>query len=213
MELKKLKNFIWDFDGTLYDTYPYTIDCFIKALNDTGYEADRIEIYSLMMDTIEAAFRLYEEKYGIGARLRGAFKEIRKTDPLSQGGPFPYAVDVLERVIRNGGKNYMFTHRVNDVYEFMEYWDTTKYFEDIVTLADGFEPKPSPDAINYLIQKHCFDKSETIMTGDREIDVLSGANAGIYTCHITNNMPYNDFTADLRVGNLKDMLYLLESGE
>ncbi len=211
MDFCKIKNFIWDFDGTLYDTYPYTISCFIEALRKVGVDAEheREHIYTLMMDTIPAAFCEYEERYSLGDRLRAAYGGIVKTDPFSQGGPFPYAAVVLKRVMQNGGKNYMFTHRVEDVYGLMEYWGTLEYFEDIVTLADGFAPKPSPEALEYLMSKHGFAKETAVMIGDRDIDIKSGANAGVHTCHITNRLPYRAFPVDMRVGGLEDIYDLL----
>lgn len=209
-DFSQIKNFIWDFDGTLYDTYPYTIDCFMKALKESGVDADPIEVYTLMMTTIEHAFTVYEKRYNLGNKLRETYGRIRQTTPHTQGGPFPYAVRVLERVIQTGGENYMFTHRENDVYDIMEHFDTLKYFKDIATLAGGFALKPSPEGIDYLIEKHNFDRKKTIMIGDREIDIKSGENAGVYTCHITNGLPYGDFSTAIRVNGLKDIFDLLE---
>jgi phosphoglycolate phosphatase-like HAD superfamily hydrolase len=33
-----IKDIIWDFDGTLFDTYPGTVNAFIMALKDNGIE-------------------------------------------------------------------------------------------------------------------------------------------------------------------------------
>ena len=60
-----------------------------------------------------------------------------------------------------------------------------KYFDDFVTAEHNFPHKPAPDAILYLIKKHNMNLNETIMIGDREIDVLSGKNAGIQACLFT----------------------------
>ena len=49
----------------------------------------------------------------------------------------------------------------------------------------NFASKPSPDAVNWICETYNLDKSETIMIGDREIDVLSGKNAGTYGCLFT----------------------------
>ena len=44
------------------------------------------------------------------------------------------------------------------------------------------ERKPSPEAIEYLMEKYKIKPEEAIMIGDRELDILSGKNAGIHTC-------------------------------
>ena len=35
---------IWDFDGTLFDTYPPMTEAFKRALNDLGYDDDEKHI-------------------------------------------------------------------------------------------------------------------------------------------------------------------------
>jgi phosphoglycolate phosphatase-like HAD superfamily hydrolase len=50
----------------------------------------------------------------------------------------------------------------------------------------NFPSKPAPDAVNWICETYNLDKSETVMIGDREIDVLSGKNAGVYGCLYTN---------------------------
>lgn len=37
----KLKNYIWDFDGTLFDTYPAMVDGASKALKKLGSHAKK----------------------------------------------------------------------------------------------------------------------------------------------------------------------------
>lgn len=43
-----LKHFIWDFDGTLFDTYPVLIDVFVDMLESEGQSVDRERVAELM---------------------------------------------------------------------------------------------------------------------------------------------------------------------
>ncbi len=212
--LKGVKAFIWDFDGTLFDTYPRTIECFRGALKSLGRDAARGDIYSLMMVSITHAFAYYSEKFfgGDEKMLREAYDRACDSPIEFQGGPFDFAAEVLETVLSHGGENYMFTHRQNDVYLFLDHWNMRGYFKDILTLADDVIPKPSPDAIDKLAEKHGFEKSKAVMIGDREIDISCGANAGTLTCHITNGLPHGSFAADIRVENLRELLSLIKKG-
>ena len=45
MEQKNMRNYIWDFDGTLFDTYPAMVDGAQQALKDFGINMDKKEIY------------------------------------------------------------------------------------------------------------------------------------------------------------------------
>lgn len=207
--ISEMTDFIWDFDGTLFDTYPYTINCFAKSCKSLGVECDKNEVYTLMMETIGVAFRTYEQRYNIGQELMDGYRKAHYRSPAVEGAPFAYAKEVLAMIKSSGRHNYMFTHRVNDVYPFMEYWETGKYFDFIVTLADGVKPKPSPEGVNLIVDKFKLNPQKTVMIGDREIDVLSGKNAGIKTCHITNSLPYKEFDVDLRTEGLKGIFNAL----
>ena len=52
-------------------------------------------------------------------------------------------------------------------------------FEEIITGADGFERKPSPEALQYLMAKHNLSQADTVYVGDRTLDVECAQNAGI----------------------------------
>ena len=59
----KLKYFIWDFDGTLLDTYPHTTTAFVNVLKKHGKEVDFDEAMNLLRFSFEAArkhFKLTE---------------------------------------------------------------------------------------------------------------------------------------------------------
>jgi phosphoglycolate phosphatase-like HAD superfamily hydrolase len=93
--------------------------------------------------------------------------------------PFEDAERVLAAVIERGGRNYIYTHRNHTVHYYLEKFGLTKYFSDILTAEEGFPWKPAPDALIALIERNNLDPRECVMIGDREIDGLSGKNAGI----------------------------------
>ena len=52
-------------------------------------------------------------------------------------------------------------------------------FSGFITADMDFPRKPAPDAILYILNEYGLNPEKTVMVGDREIDVLSGKNAGI----------------------------------
>ena len=186
--LENIQNFIWDFDGTLFDTYGYTIDCFCAAARAVGGEPDEAKVYELMMENIGAAFAWYNTEKGLDYEaLRAEYHRIHRWDPVSQGGPFPYARELLRIICESGRKNFMFTHRNTDVYTLMGYWETL----ELIAARNGL------------------DKSKTVMVGDRELDILSGARAGVLTCHVTNGKPYKNCSCDFRISSLRAIYAVL----
>ena len=45
-EMQNIRHFIWDFDGTLFDTYPLIIQKLCLALQKYGHDCDPIEAIS-----------------------------------------------------------------------------------------------------------------------------------------------------------------------
>ena len=43
-----IKNYVWDFDGTLFDTYPAMVDGALQAMAAVGILADQETIYPIM---------------------------------------------------------------------------------------------------------------------------------------------------------------------
>lgn len=82
------------------------------------------------------------------------------------------------------------------------------YFADFITSVQGFERKPSPDGINYLINKYNIIHSEAIMIGDRDLDLLSGKNAGISACYFTEGNDKNN-NADFIINNFQQLYFIV----
>ena len=43
----RIKNFIWDFDGMLFDTYPHTVAAFCEQQRRHGFLRHEAEVYAL----------------------------------------------------------------------------------------------------------------------------------------------------------------------
>ncbi|MDD4826796.1 MAG: HAD hydrolase-like protein, partial [Mesotoga sp.] len=54
-----IENLIWDFDGSLFNTYPAMVKLFKKALLRKGYVTSENEILSLMKDSLGKAVDFY----------------------------------------------------------------------------------------------------------------------------------------------------------
>ncbi|WP_353477951.1 HAD-IA family hydrolase [Halobacillus sp. ACCC02827] len=65
--------------------------------------------------------------------------------------------------------------------ELLNKYGLTQYFSELIIAKRGFERKPNPATIYHLINEHNMDQTETIMIGDRDLDLLSGKNAGLGT--------------------------------
>lgn len=184
----KIKNYIWDFDGTLLDTYDFLTDSLKKALEKNGIFEDKKEISEILHVSYFKASTYYANKHGVAIEnIDKWYKEFSHQIDYSKIRTFDYIEDTLKGIVNSGGQNFIFTHRGKSIYEMLERFNLLEYFVEIVDSTAPFPRKPKPDANIYLIEKYNLEKSKTMYIGDRDIDILSGKDAGIKTCYYKKN--------------------------
>lgn len=73
-----------------------------------------------------------------------------------------------------------------------------------MTSANGFARKPSPEVIDYGIDKYHLDKAITYYVGDRRLDVEAAENVGIPSLNLgqpflANNQHIEDLSDIIRL--------------
>lgn len=202
------KNYLWDFDGTLVDSYPHTTAAFEKTLAEAGIPFEHDEAQALLYDTLTAA----RDRYALTPALYDTFMEHEMNFGLRPVAvPFPYAAAVLRSICEAGGRNFLYTHRNESARSYLRLYDLEKYFSGIVDSGFHFPAKPAPDAIEYICRANRLDKAETVMVGDREIDILAGINAGTAAFLVrTHPMKETSTAAGYEADDLLSLARILE---
>jgi HAD superfamily hydrolase (TIGR01549 family) len=199
---------IWDYDGTLFDTYPVMGAALCDALKSQGIDEPLEQTVSLLKVSMGHAAQYYNERYLLGEDFWARFRELRKTAELEHTKPFDGIVELCHEIKRAGGNNYLLTHRGESAKHFLEKYGILSDFDDFVTADQKFPRKPSPDAILYLMEKHGFAPDNALMVGDRDIDILAGKNAGIHTCYFTDGgEPYD--VAEFNIQSFSELAIIL----
>ncbi len=205
-----INNVIWDFDGTLFDTYPAIAGVFLETLRYWDIEEDWNEILRLLHESLSETYDYFSKKHSLDREVfRKKFVETEEAMDVSKAVPFDGAQKLLEHVIQNGGFNFIYTNRGSSTYGFLEEFDYMKYFKEVITRDDGFGRKPSPDCINYFVEKYSLEKGETLMAGDREIDVLAAHNAGVKSCYFNSHQIPIPTKPDIYIDSLPDLIKFL----
>ena len=211
--LSHIRHFIWDFDGTLFDSYPIIIGNLRSALQAYGYDCDPTEAMGLMLQNISVALNHYADKFGIP---REEFVDTynrfhQAVNPQLLAKPMADIEKVLSHIYKTGRKNYIFTHRkCSTTLQYLEKYGLDGYFEEIIGPEEPcFAYKPSPDAIVYLMEKHGMSCGDAVMVGDRDCDLGSARNAGIGTVHFVCAIAPEMLQADWRVESYQEMLKIL----
>jgi phosphoglycolate phosphatase-like HAD superfamily hydrolase len=180
----RFRYLLWDFDGTLFDTYPPLVQAIERALADLGSSEPRAEIERLLGITLSDCVSTLAGRHGLDMALFEALIDghYRRTMPQDMP-PFPGAIRVCERLIAAGGGNYMFTHRTRQsLYRLLDAYGVAELFADCLTVEDGYPRKPDPAGLIALLEKHSLPRDEVLAVGDRDLDIVAGQGAGVRTC-------------------------------
>ncbi|MGM0845683.1 MAG: HAD-IA family hydrolase [Bacillota bacterium] len=172
-------NILWDFDGTLFDTYP----AYTKVLSTVlGEGFDQKEIY----EKLKVSYSHAMDHYQVTQEQQDKMKVLRNDLLPSEMKPFEH----VEEILKWADKNVIMTHKSRaGVSAILKHYGWEKYFADIVTIDDGFARKPHPESYIYLHNKHRID----LAIGDRELDLLPAKELGIPTCLFQAHSDIADF--------------------
>jgi HAD superfamily hydrolase (TIGR01549 family) len=185
-------NILWDFDGTLFDTYPALVEGFVKL---SERDLDKAEVLKWLKIDSLTAFK----HYGIDESKRPAYKDIDKRYSKEFSTPFEH----LESVLSAADHNIIVTHRDREsTLYLLEKFSLEKYFTEIVSVEEqGFNRKPHTASYEYVLKKFNID----LVVGDRELDLLPARKLGIRTVAFQNP----DIEADLHLDSYDDFIPLV----
>lgn len=204
-----IKHIIWDFDGTLFDSYPGMVNAFLRALKKYEVEAEYDEVLKLFLNSEKTAVQYYQNQFLLGEELTEVYQDEKSHIDLSNMLPFPYAKEVCQRIKEAGRYNYILTHRGSTTYDILRKNGMVELFTEIVTKDNQFARKPDPEAIYYLLDKYQIHPKEAMIVGDREIEILLGQKAKVKTCFYESGNREPELQADYRVKSLEEVLTIL----
>lgn len=202
---------IWDFDGTLFDTYPGMVTAFQKALREQEVNADNDEILKLMKISLGHAIDYYKENYAVdAAALADRFTYYENMLDREVFKPFQGVYEICKAFAKKNGRNFIFTHRENLTIKLLEYYHMDELFTEVVTREYGFKRKPDPEGFLYIINKYNIEKDNAIAIGDRELDMLAAKNAGIKSCLYDRGLISSIYKADYEIESLEQLVDILK---
>ena len=212
--MKNIRHFIWDFDGTLFDTYPVIIEDLNLALHEFGHSCHTLEAMHLMQGRLAHAQKFYADKFGIpmDALVAAYERHHSRANQELRAEPMAGVREVLGAICASGRHNYIFSHRKpEETAAYLEKYQLSEFFTHVIGPGSaGFAVKPAPDAVLYLMERYAMAPEETVMVGDRECDLGSARNAGIRTAHLVCAVAPEDLVCDWRLESFEQMLKQLK---
>ncbi|MEM2942113.1 MAG: HAD family hydrolase [Candidatus Bathyarchaeia archaeon] len=180
---------IFDFDGTIVDSYEAHLESFRRALSKFGLAADDEQIYRrfgkpareilleiLPQETHTQVDELVKEK-----RLQ--FIETSHRVRVLEG-----VEETLQYLRRNGVAAVLATSADRpSVMRVLSRFGLERYFDLVLSAEDVGAAKPNPDIFIRAVEKLALKPHECLVVGDSVFDVIAAKEAGIEAVAVANN--------------------------
>jgi pyrophosphatase PpaX len=192
--MKDYKFYLFDADGTLFDTAELIYQCFVHSCKKFGNKPiARKEVFS----SIGLPLRNQLEKY-LGPMENQRFIEIQTEHMKYQLEiykkylkAFPGVAQTLEVLKKKDKKLAVVTSRkIRTLTIYLRETGMYDYFHVLVTPDETRKHKPSPEPALKAISLLGAKKNKTLFVGDAIYDIECGSNAGVDTAFV--NWSHND---------------------
>lgn len=197
--------FIWDLDGTLIDSYEAIMEALAVTYEtfDFDFQAEPIRRY-IIKESVGKLLDILAKQHGLSSEELKTFfiqEQVKRDDKIKL---MPFAKEALQWAKDRGIKQFMYTHKGASTEAVLAELGIVSYFTEILTSVSGFERKPHPQGIFYLLEKYHLDRDRTYYIGDRCLDVEVAENAGIKSI----NLAQPQSAANQKIDNLQVLTQL-----
>ena len=170
---------LFDWDGTLLDSFPAGYRASIMVLKHYGIEVDR----ERFLETYSPNWYDSYEKLGLPRdEWDNADQMWRKSYRDQTTEPFPFVRGLLSRLNETGLTLGLVTagNRTRVRRELGDH-DLGGFFDVVVCFEDTEEKKPHPAPLKRALEELDVAAEATVYVGDRPEDIVMGKNVGAYT--------------------------------
>lgn len=226
MNFSKAKPFlqllIFDLDGTLIDSkvdLARSVNATLRYLGRKPLDDETIFSYvgqgapALIHRVVGGKASPQEIESGLGFFLRYYWEH-----KLDHTQLYPGVRETLERLANGRGPNQrlltVLTNKPQNVSRDILVGLNLDHLFEYVYGGNSFETKkPDPAGVQHLLQKTRVSPSAAMIIGDSDVDILTGANAGIWTCGVTygfGTLQLDTNPPDLLIHSLPELAGALE---
>ncbi|MBR1649133.1 MAG: HAD-IA family hydrolase [Alphaproteobacteria bacterium] len=208
----KYKYAVFDWDGTLADTYPVILGAYKYVFEQLGMKKIPDSELKATLSTIQnkdALKHFFAENASLAAVYFYEYIEKFHTQKLR---PLSGAHKLLDFCRNSGIKTYLITNKKTKfIHAELEALNFKGYFKNVVAAGEYEEDKPHPKACRAVFDNQLPKPSEIIVIGDGEADVktacaLNGADSII----IDPKGSYRGAKPTYKINRLEDVKTILE---
>lgn len=178
----KIKNLLFDLDGTLIDSFPGISNCFKYALEKMGETIPSDEFLKKCLGppldySFREFFNMDEANISEGVRL---YRERYRVKGVYEFTPLAGAKECLEKLNKAGFNILLATSKPEPfAKKILRQMGADTYFSVICGSDFDVLLKNKTDVINEALRRGNISREESCMIGDRKYDIVGAKNCGL----------------------------------
>ena len=183
------KNLIFDFDGTIADSKECSIVATQKSFKEKGLEEPTVNLIEYYMGIpIEKSFSLMSsvdlDDHQLEALIK-TFRQNYKKVESSYLKLYKHMTEQLQSLSKDKQLFVVSSKKTDVLIRNLEILDIDHLFTEVIGSDKVNHYKPSPDGINYILNKYQLENEETIYIGDAIFDMQMANSAKVASCAVT----------------------------
>ena len=183
------KNLIFDFDGTIADSKECSIVATQKSFKERGLEEPTVNLIEYYVGIpIEKSFSLMSsvdlDDHQLEALIK-TFRQNYKKVESSYLKLYKHMTEQLQSLSKDKQLFVVSSKKTDVLIRNLEILDIDHLFTEVIGSDKVNHYKPSPDGINYILNKYQLENEETIYIGDAIFDMQMANSAKVASCAVT----------------------------
>ena len=184
---KRFETVIFDFDGTIADTFRGVRFCILEALHAFGYdETDEVKLHTYLGPPLFDSFMLYCHDEDVARQMVAKYREVYRAGALLKCDLYDGITDVFAKLSAAGIKLAIASSKPGEfVKRLLCHFELEKYFDFISAPVIG-KPEPTKyDLITAALSALGADNATAAMVGDRKFDIEGAKQAGVFSVGVS----------------------------
>ena len=208
--MQKFQLYLFDFDGTLFDTLPSSKYVFRKAYENIGFQFSEDDVLGFTREPIPDSYaRLGAPKEKFDSFIEDIEKYVNSQESVNLTGIYDDTYDtIIDLRMDEADLGIVTSNNVPHVRDILKKFDMQKdFFAVLVGNREAPNPKPSPEPILKALEMIGYkgDKKDVCYVGDSINDCISAVNAGIVPILLDRDGEYKDVPYQT-IKSLKELL-------